>query len=184
MPMMGMHRERRFQEVVAREEDPEYKAWLLANKAIFVTRPRTQKKAYLHALELEEGGRDSLEEGLEGVEIHKGEIWFADLDPHTSGKVRPVLIWQNEKLNRAVTLGIYHQIIVMPLSSRLYGGSYRFRIEARENLPKTSEVVCNAIGLVGSNRLLPKRGILSRITPKEESDITRILLEIFGTIDA
>ena len=181
MPMMGKHRERRFQEAVAREEDPDYKAWLLANKAIFVTRPRTQKKAYLDALELEEG---RLEEGLEGVEIHKGEIWFADLDPHTSGKVRPVLIWQNEKLNRAVTLGIYHQIIVMPLSSRLYGGSYRFRIEARENLPKTSEVVCNAIGLVGSNRLLPKRGILSRVTPKEASEITHILLEIFGTMDA
>ncbi len=169
-------REQRFLEAVEAEHDPVYKAWLIANKPIFVTRPRTQKKAWLQALEIE----DTNEEGLEGVKIHKGEIYFADLDPAARGKVRPVLIWQNDKLNRAVTLGIYHQIIVMPLSSRLYGGAYRYRIEARDNLPKTSEVVCNAIGLVGSNRLLPRRGVLTRLDRDEMEAISRIVLDIFG----
>ncbi len=150
-----------FAEAMAKVEDPLYKKWLLENRAIFITRPRTQKKAWLEALEGE--WEDSTEEGLEGVEIHRGEIYFADLDPHAKGKVRPVLIWQNDYLNRAVTLGIYHSIIVIPLSSRLYGGVYRYRIEARENLPKTSELVCNAIGLVGSNRLMPKRGLLTKL---------------------
>lgn len=173
---MKESREARFFEAVAREQDPAYRAWLLANRAIFVTRPRTQKKAWLEALESE----DSTAEGLEGVEIHKGEIYFADLDPSARGKIRPVLIWQNDRLNRAVTLGIYHSLIVMPLSSRLYGGSYRFRIEARDALPKTSEVVCNAIGLVGSNRLMPKRGLLTRLRCHERTVITTILEDIMG----
>jgi mRNA-degrading endonuclease toxin of MazEF toxin-antitoxin module len=173
---MKLTREQRFWEAVERERDEAYKAWLIANKPIFVTRPRTQKKAWLDALAFE----DSTLEGLEGVTIKKGEIYYADLDPAAKGKVRPVLIWQNDKLNRAVALGIYHQIIVMPLSSRLYGGLYRFRIEAREKLPKTSEVVCNAIGLVGSNRLMPKRGMLTKVTDDEAEAITRILLDIFG----
>ncbi|HHD83926.1 MAG TPA: type II toxin-antitoxin system PemK/MazF family toxin, partial [Campylobacteraceae bacterium] len=132
---MKESREAQFLEAVERVSDPVYKAWLLENRAIFVTRPRTQKKAWLEALEMME---DNTEEGLEGIAIAKGEIWFADLDPQAKGKIRPVLIWQNDYLNRAVTLGIYHQIIVMPLSSRLYGGAYRYRIEARDNLPKTS----------------------------------------------
>ena len=178
---MKASREAAFLAAVEREQDSDYKAWLLANRAIFVTRPRTQKKAWLEALkEMEEGVFDSTEEGLEGVEIHKGGIWFADLDPHAKGKVRPVLIWQNDYLNRAVTLGIYHQIIVMPLSSRLYGGAYRYRIEARDNLPKTSEIVCNAIGLVGSNRLMPKRGLLTKLREDETKSVTEILREITG----
>ncbi len=181
---MKASREAAFLAAVEQERDPRYRAWLLANRAIFVTRPRTQKKAWLEALseleKMEEGALDSTEEGLEGVEIHKGEVWFADLDPQAKGKVRPVVIWQNDYLNRAVTLGIYHQIIVMPLSSRLYGGAYRYRIEARDNLPKTSEIVCNAIGLVGSNRLMPKRGLLTRLDMEEMEEVLQILLEIMG----
>lgn len=173
---MKKSREEIFLEVVAKEQDKVYKKWLLENKTIFITRPRTQKKAYLEALVYE----DSTEEGLEGVEIHKGEVYFADLDPHAKGKVRPVLIWQNDKLNRAITLGIYHSIIVIPLSSRLYGGVYRYRLEARDNLPKTSEIVCNAIGLVGSNRLMPKRGLLTRLNEKEIAAVNEILSEVMG----
>ncbi len=182
---MKASREAAFLAAVEQEKDPDYRAWLLANRAIFVTRPRTQKKAWLEALEeMDEGAYDSTDEGLEGVEIHKGEIWFADLDPHAKGKVRPVVIWQNDYLNRAVTLGIYHQIIVMPLSSRLYGGAYRYRIEARDNLPKTSEIVCNAIGLVGSNRLMPKRGLLTKLRPHETESVTKILREITGEVSS
>ncbi len=176
MSEMKSTREARFWEAVEAERDPVYKAWLLENKEVFITRPRTQKKAWLEALETE----CNCEAGLEGVEIHKGEIYFADLDPKAKGKIRPVLIFQNDKLNRAVTLGIYHSIIVLPLSSRLYGGAYRFRIEARDNLPKTSEVVCNAIGLVGSNRLIPERGLLTKLSSDEEGKIQKILQEIMG----
>ena len=169
-------REARFWEAVEAEQNSGYKAWLIENKEVFITRPRTQKKAWLEALDAE----CNCESGLEGIEIHKGEIYFADLDPHAKGKIRPVLIFQNDKLNRAVTLGIYHSIIVLPLSSRLYGGAYRFRIEARDSLPKTSEVVCNAIGLVGSNRLMPERGILTKLSLHEEHEIHKILQEIMG----
>ncbi len=168
-------RERIFREALEKVEDKAYRAWLIANKAIFVTRPRTQKKAYLEAL-----ADDSIASGLEGVEIKKGEIRYADLDPEGSGKIRPVVIWQNDLLNRAVTLGIYHSLIVLPVSSRLYGGIYRYRIEARDAMPKTSEVVCNAIGLVASSRIMVNRGVMTKLTRKETTDITRILLDIMG----
>jgi len=54
------------------------------------------------------------------------------------------------------------------------------RIEARENLPKTSEIVCNAIGLVGSNRIMPKRGLLTKLRDHEIAAVTEILKEIMG----
>jgi len=172
---MKESREKIFEKVIESIDDTEYKNWLLKNKAIFITRPKTQKKAYIEAL-----NENPLKSGLEGVEIHKGDIWYSNLNPSGSGKIRPVVIWQNDLLNRAVTLGIYHNIIVMPLSSRLYGGAYRYRIEARDNLPKTSEIVCNAIGLIGSNRILAKRQLITKLNSKEIKDITQILKDIFG----
>jgi len=78
-----------------------------------------------------------------------------------------------------VTLGIYHSIIVLPVSSRLYGGVYRYRIEAREKMPKTSEIVCNAIGLVGSNRIMANRGVLTTLTFEEEREIKKIVMSLF-----
>ncbi len=175
MPQMKKDRERIFEEALARVEDAAYRDWLLANKAIFVTRPRTQKKAYLKAL-----ADRTTHSGLEGVPIRKGEIRYADLDPGGSGKIRPVVIWQNDLLNRAVTLGIYHSIIVIPVSSRLYGGAYRYRIQARECLPKTSELVCNALGLVGSAAIMAERGVMTRLREEEMEAVSRIVREVMG----
>ena len=172
---MKKSRQEHFLQIVETIQDNEYKKWLLENQSIFITRPKTQKKAYLDAL-----NDESLKSGLEDVAIYKGEIWFANLNPNGAGKIRPVLIWQNNLLNRAVTLGIYHSIIVLPLSSRLYGGIYRYKIEKRNNLPKTSEVVCQAIGLISANKIMKEKGVLTKLTKEEMKDIKDILLQIFG----
>ena len=172
---MKESREKIFERVVENIKDKKYKNWLLENKSIFITRPRTQKKAYLDAL-----CNDSLKSGLEGIEIFKGDIWYANLDPKGSGKIRPVVIWQNNLLNKALTLGIYHSIIILPISSRLYDGIYRYRIETRDNLPKNSEVVCQAIGLISSNRIMTERGVLTKLLPHEINNITKILEHIMN----
>ncbi len=171
---MKKSRQEQFFQAIEKVQDKEYKNWLLKNKSIFITRPKTQKKAYLEAL-----NDESLKSNLEGVAIFKGEIWFANLNPNGAGKIRPVLIWQNNLLNRAVTLGIYHSLIVLPLSSRLYGGIYRYKIEKRDNLPKTSEVVCQAIGLISANRIIKEKGVLTKLTKEEISHINNILMHIF-----
>ncbi len=164
-------KEEQFDKILQTIEDEEYKEWLIRNKGTFICRPKTQKKAYLDALEeFEETNKT-----LNMKAFYKGEIYFADLSPKTSGKIRPVLIFQNDRLNKAVKLNLYHTIVVMPLTSRLLGGDYRVRIKARENLIKTSEIVCNAIGIVSADRILFKRGKITVLSEYEKNEVQKKL---------
>ena len=167
---------KKFQEIVESIEDLEYKEWLERNLGTFICRPNTQKKAYLEALE------ENFDKTSPMPLFKKGEIYFADLAPDKSGKIRPVLIYQNDKLNRAVKLNLYHTILVMPLTSRLLGGDYRVRIEKRDNLVKTSEIVCNALGIVSSDRILFKKGKVTSLTQKEEKEVKKRLNLLFNDV--
>jgi len=51
----------------------------------------------------------------------------------------------------------------------------RYRIKPRENLSKTSEIVCNAIGIVAVNKFLWEKGIITKLSIKEIEEISKIL---------
>ena len=73
----------------------------------------------------------------------RGDIHLAKLYPnkgHEVGKTRPVLILQTDMLN-----DINHTTtIILPLTTVLVENSQplRYRINSRDNLQKTSEILC------------------------------------------
>ena len=84
----------------------------------------------------------------------RGSIYSARLYPSKGqevGKNRPVLVLQTNLLN-----DISHTtVIILPLTTSLVENSYplRLRIEVRENLKYTSEVLCDQIRAIDINRL-------------------------------
>ena len=78
--------------------------------------------------------------------FQKGEIYLAKLNPKKGnevGKIRPVLIYQTNILN-----GCEHPTtIILPISTVLIDDAYplRYRITKRDNLEKTSDVLCDQI---------------------------------------
>jgi len=143
-----------------------YEEWYELNKDSLNCKPRSQQFSFA----------DFIENGYEGVspiQFKKGEIYYAKITKKS--KKRPFVIWQNDFLNEACFRGDYHSIIVLPLSSKLKGGAMRYRISPRENLLKTSEIVCNAIGIVSVNKFLWDRGIVTKLSQKEIEEVTKIM---------
>jgi len=143
-----------------------YEEWYELNKNSLNCKPRSQQFSFA----------DFIENGYEGVspiQFKKGEIYYAKITKKS--KKRPFVIWQNDFLNEACFRGDYHSIIVLPLSSQLKGGAMRYRISPRENLLKTSEIVCNAIGIVSVNKFLWDRGIVTKLSQKEIEEVTKIM---------
>jgi mRNA interferase MazF len=150
-----------------------YEKWLEKNLNSLKCKPRTQKKSYI----------EFFEEEFKGDKVplfKKGEIYFAKLTD--SAKIRPFLIYQNDYLNRACYEGIYHTIIVLPLSGQLLGGDYRYLIKKRDNLTKDSEIVATAIGIISVSKVLFSKGIVTTLTDKELKDIDNIVKKVIDAI--
>ncbi|BAF70868.1 type II toxin-antitoxin system PemK/MazF family toxin [Nitratiruptor sp. SB155-2] len=96
----------------------------------------------------------------------RGEIYLADLNPRKGkevGKLRPVLIFQTDFLNE-----IEHPtIIVLPLSTKLVDDAYplRFRLNKRDHLEQDSDILCDQIRAIDTQRIIPKP--LTLLTQKE-----------------
>ena len=111
--------------------------------------------------------------------IKKGDIYLANVDSF-SHKTKPVLIMQNNFLNRAVKEALYRDVTIMPLSTKLLGGDYRYLLKQRDHLQKDSEIVCNAITTVDFEILDIKKGVLTTLNNDEIADIEKILYKFFG----
>ena len=112
--------------------------------------------------------------------FQKGEIYLAKLNPKKGnevGKIRPVLIYQTNILNDCE----HPTTIILPISTVLIDGAYplRYRITQRDNLEKTSDVLCDQIRALDNQRIL--EGILTQLTDKEILEIdkqVKIVLDI------
>lgn len=68
----------------------------------------------------------------------RSEIWLANLNPSKKsneiGKIRPVVIFQNDELNQSS----YPTTVILPLTTALIDEAkpLRFRVKKRENLNK------------------------------------------------
>ncbi len=98
--------------------------------------------------------------------LKRGDIHLAQLYPskgHEVGKTRPVLILQTDMLN---DVG-HTTVIVAPLSTQLVENSYplRYRLQARQNLKATSEVLCDQLRAIDINRLLKEN--IASLTQEE-----------------
>ena len=109
--------------------------------------------------------------------VSKGDIWLVNLNPvkknNEMGKIRPVVIYQNNDLNYSD----YPTTIVIPISSILVDDSepIRFRINKRDDLEKDSDVIITQIRAVDNARLIKK---IATLTEKEVQRIKELFEEI------
>jgi len=90
--------------------------------------------------------------------FERAGIYLAKLYPtkgYEPGKTKPVLVVQTDMLNQVG----HTTIIVVPLTTQLIEDAYplRYRIDKRQKLEKTSDLLCDQIRAVDINRLLPEK---------------------------
>ncbi len=112
------------------------------------------------------------------INIKKGEIYLANLGDVKCadiGKIRPVLIFQNQNLNRMISDNIYTDVIIVPLSSKIQKSDFTFVLNKRDKLEKDSTILCNAIKMINVKRI-QKENILTTLTAQEIREIEQKLL--------
>jgi len=96
--------------------------------------------------------------------VSKGEIWLVNLNPikknNEMGKIRPVLVYQNNELNHSD----YSTTIIIPFSTSLVDNAepIRLRINKRDDLKENSDLVITQIRAIDNARFIKKLGILSK----------------------
>lgn len=111
------------------------------------------------------------------VMVSKGQIWLANLNPvkknNEVGKVRPVLIFQNDGLNESE----YPTTIVLPLTTHLVDDAQpiRLRITKREKLTHDSDIILTQIRAIDNARFVEYLGSL---TEEEFHFVKKLFLEI------
>ena len=117
------------------------------------------------------------------IEIKKGEVYLANLGDRKKldiGKIRPVLIFQNNLLNKMLKDTKFKDVVVLPLSSQIRTNDFSYFIKARKGLEKDSVVLCNAVKMIDAKRLVLDRGCLLSLSSAEILDIENILYSLFG----
>lgn len=116
------------------------------------------------------------------MRIEKGDIYLANLGDrsiHDIGKIRPVLVFQNNFLNRMIDESAYKDVIVIPLSSQIRENDFTLKLDVRDKLEKESVILCNAIKMVSADRLLLDNGKLTVLRKNEIEKIETILRLLF-----
>ena len=109
--------------------------------------------------------------------VSKGEIWIANLNPikknNEVGKIRPVLIFQNDDLNHSD----YQTTIIIPLTTYLIDDAepLRFRISKRDKMKEDSDLIIPQIRAIDNSRFVEKLG---EVTHKEMSKIKDLFFEV------
>jgi mRNA interferase MazF len=111
------------------------------------------------------------------VTVCRGEIWLANLNPvkknNEMGKVRPVLVYQNDEINHSE----YPTTIIIPFTTSLIDDAepIRFRVKKREKLLEDSDIVITQIRSIDNGRFIEK---LSTLTDKEMHTVKKLFEEI------
>lgn len=115
--------------------------------------------------------------------IRRGEVYLANLGnvKHADiGKTRPVLVIQNNHLNRMIEDGLYHEVIIVPLSSQIKKSDFTMVVKKRDKLKKDSTILCNALKMISAKRLVLEKGILLKLTESEILDIEKRVTAVLG----
>ena len=115
--------------------------------------------------------------------IKKGEIYLANLGNKNRldiGKIRPVVVFQNNFLNRMLSDSEFKDVIILPLSSQIRENDFTLLLKKRDNLEKDSVVLCNAIKMIDASRLITKDKPLTTLSSSEISKIENILYNLLG----
>lgn len=111
--------------------------------------------------------------------FRNGEIWLANLNPGKGtepGKIRPVLILQNQALLDA----LHPSTIIIPLTTNLVEDAepLRIRISAQGKLNKNFDLLIDQIRAIDNKRLL--EGPLLLLDLETMSKICSSVIEVMG----
>ena len=116
------------------------------------------------------------------MHIKKGEIYLANLGDVKCadiGKTRPVLVFQNDLLNRMIEDELYEDLIIIPLSSQIKANDFTYTLQKRDRLKKDSTILCNSIKMINSKRIVREEGVLTTLNESEIQKIENILHLLF-----
>jgi len=111
-----------------------------------------------------------------------GEIWLANLNPGRGtepGKIRPVLILQNQALLDAD----HPSTLIIPLTTNLIEDAepLRLRIAAQGALDRDSDLLVDQLRAVDNKRLI--EGPLLRLDEEVLGLVYRAVLEVLGVVN-
>jgi mRNA interferase MazF len=156
-------------------DSEKFEKWYEKNELALKCKPRTQRASYVEFFEGEFKGEPP-------VQFKRGEIYFAKLTD--SAKTRPFLIYQNDYLNEACFRGLYHTVVVLPLSGQLLGGDYRILIKKRDLMTKDSEIVTTAIGIISVGKIIFSKGMVTKLTDEEMKKVDNAVMKVTGIKNA
>ncbi|MBI5441822.1 MAG: type II toxin-antitoxin system PemK/MazF family toxin [Deltaproteobacteria bacterium] len=112
--------------------------------------------------------------------LESGQVWLANLNPGRGaepGKVRPVLIVQNQALLDAQ----HPSTLVIPLTTNLVPDAepLRVRVPARDRLDRDSDLLIDQLRAVDNRRLMGQ-GPLTRLTEASLRRVHQALAEVLG----
>ena len=108
-----------------------------------------------------------------------GEIWLANLNPGRGsepGKIRPVLILQNQALLDAD----HPSTLIIPLTTNLVENTepLRIRIAAAEKLQQDSDLLIDQLRAIDNNRLI--EGPLYLLDASKMETVYQAISEVLG----
>lgn len=109
----------------------------------------------------------------------KGEIYLAQLNPKKGnevGKLRPILIYQTNMLNEIA----HPTTTILPLSTHLIDESYplRFRVQKRDKLQATSEILCDQIRTIDNQRIIDEK-----LTTLSDEEMKQVNMQIMIVLE-
>jgi mRNA interferase MazF len=114
--------------------------------------------------------------------ICQGDIYLVNFSKtyHSEfGKIRPAVVIQDDFLNRALPQAAFKGVVVVPLTSQLAGGDYRYLISARDRLIQTSEAVTNWVCTLDIARFELSQGAIAQLSREELSALINKLTMTF-----
>jgi mRNA interferase MazF len=109
----------------------------------------------------------------------KFEIWLANLDPSfgtEAGKTRPVLIVQNDYLNK-----VHPSTLICPITTNVKPDSKLLRVFIKAGTAKVKEdcdVMIDQLRAIDNKRLIKKIGEVPDETGEKVKENLRIILEL------
>lgn len=97
------------------------------------------------------------------MEIRKGHVYTADLNPHIGtepGKVRPVVVVQTDLLN-----GVHPSTVICPITTHIQREAQVLRVHlarGEAGLKKASDVMVDQVRAIDNRRFLKATGKLSQ----------------------
>jgi len=119
------------------------------------------------------------------VSIKRGEIHFVNFGKKYQselGKVRPAMILQSNYVNDNLDIAPFKSVLVVPLTTDIRGGRFRFKLQAREKLEKESELIINWMCTVDLKRVISKEA-LTVLTKNELTELKSKLDFFMGYFD-